>query len=161
MQIFIPPALLVAKTLLHLSTLQLRLSNKGSFSYTARISMTVVNCISCGLRQWVPVSGTCRRCHAKLGFSLIEIPLCDHANTSNVYPGGALRLGPRLRALRLRQGRTQANVASKARVPRTSLSRFESNLCAPSLSTLARILVALGVESLYLRLRTGSPPDRD
>lgn len=114
--------------------------------------MTVVSCISCGLRQWVPVSGTCRRCHAKLGFSLIEIPLCDHADTSNDLPGASLKLGPRLRAMRLRQGRTQQNVAAKARIPRSSLSRFESNACAPSLPTLARILSALGAESLYIRL---------
>lgn len=118
--------------------------------------MTVVSCISCGLRQWVPVSGTCRRCHAKLGFSLIEIPLCDQVNPSNDFSNAALRLGRRLRAMRLRQGRTQASVASKARVPRTSLSRFESDACAPSLSTLARILAALGVESLYIRLGTES-----
>lgn len=116
--------------------------------------MTVIRCDSCGLRQWI--SDTCRRCHAKL-FSLVEIPLCDPANTSDDYPGAALRLGLKLRAMRLRQGRTQASVASKARVPRSSLSRFESDASAPSLSTLVRILAALGAESLYIRLGK-SPP---
>lgn len=117
--------------------------------------MTVVSCISCGLRQWVPVSGTCRRCHAKLGFSLIEIPLRIHANISDDRRTAALRVGPTLRAMRLRQGRSQASVSLKAGVPRSSLSRFESDACAPSLSTLARILTALGVESLYIRLGNG------
>ncbi len=117
--------------------------------------MTVVSCISCGLRQWVPISGTCRRCHAKLGFSLIEIPLYIHSNSSGNLQFTTLKVGPTLRAMRLRQGRSQETVARKARVPRTSLSRFESNSCAPSLSSLARILTALGVESLYIRLGNG------
>lgn len=117
--------------------------------------MTVVSCISCGLRQWVPVSGACRRCHARLGFSLVEIPLCIHANNPDDRRGAALRLGPTLRAMRLRQGKSQENVSSKARVPRSSLSRFEPDACAPSLSTLARILAALGAESLYIRIGKG------
>lgn len=119
--------------------------------------MTVVRCISCGLRQWVPVSGHCRKCQAKLGFSLIEIPLCVHVDTSDYRQSPALKVGPTLRAMRLRQGRSQASVSSRARVPRSSLSRFESDACAPSLSTLAKILTALGAESLYIRLGK-SPP---
>lgn len=119
--------------------------------------MTVISCSSCGLRQWVPVSGACRRCHANLGFSLIEIPLYIHADTSGKPQFTALRVGPTLRAMRLRQGRTQASVSARARVPRTSLTRFESGTCKPSLSTLARILTALGAESLYIRLGAGPP----
>jgi DNA-binding XRE family transcriptional regulator len=119
--------------------------------------MTVVRCVSCGLLQWVPVSGTCRRCQAKLNFSLIELPLCAHENSSDHRQSPALRVGPTLRAMRLRQGRSQANVSSRARVPRSSLSRFESDACAPSLSTLAKILTALGAECLYIRLGKGPP----
>jgi len=119
-------------------------------------SMTVVNCISCGLRQWVPVSGTCRRCHAKLGFSLIEIPLCNQTINSDDAQDTALKLGPRLRSIRLRQGKTQESVALNARVPRSSLSRIESNVSSPSLPSLARIMAALGVTSIYLRLGNGS-----
>ena len=119
--------------------------------------MTVVSCSSCGLRQWVPVSGHCRRCQAKLGFSLVEIPLGIHANTSDDLSGTIVRLGPTLRAMRLRQGRSQASVSSKAGVPRSSLSRFESDACAPSLSTLTRILAALGAECIYIRLGKGPP----
>lgn len=117
--------------------------------------MTIVSCTCCGLRQWVPVSGACRRCQAKLGFSLIEIPLHLEATREN-RSTPVLKVGPALRAIRLRQGRSQASVSSKAgRVPRTSLSRYEADACAPSLATLARILVALGAESLYIRLGAG------
>jgi DNA-binding XRE family transcriptional regulator len=123
--------------------------------------MTVVICSKCGLRQWVPVTGVCRKCSANLGFRLIELALCDNRNSSSDPGSAALKLGSTLRALRLRQGRTQAEISRRSRVPRSSLSRFESNACEPSLPTLARILVALGVESLYLRLRTGSPSRRD
>ena len=122
-------------------------------------NMTVISCSSCGLRQWVPLSGRCRKCQARLNCSLIEIPLCVHEDASNNLRDPALRIGSTLRAMRLRQGRSQESVSSKARVPRSSLSRFESNACAPSLSTLARILAALGVESLYIRLGNG-PPSR-
>jgi DNA-binding XRE family transcriptional regulator len=114
--------------------------------------MTVVRCSSCGLRQWVPVSGACRRCHTKFNFSLVEIRLYAHENSSDHRQSPALRVGPTLRAMRLRQGRSQANVSSRARVPRSSLSRYESGASAPSLRTLARILVALGAVRLYIRL---------
>lgn len=114
--------------------------------------MTVISCSSCGLRQWVPVSGHCRKCQAKLGFSLIEVPLCLHENAPNHRRGSALKVGPTLLAMRLRQGKTQTCISSMSRVPRSSLSRYESGACSPSLSTLARILDALGAECLYIRL---------
>ena len=120
--------------------------------------MTVIRCSSCGLVQWVPVSGTCRRCQTKLPFSLIEISLGIHENAPENRRGKAFRVGPTLRAMRLRQGRSQANVSSERLMPRSSLSRFESDACAPSLPTLARILTALGAECLYIRL--GNPQFR-
>jgi DNA-binding XRE family transcriptional regulator len=123
--------------------------------------MTAVTCSNCGLRQWVPISGSCRRCSTNLGFRLIEIPLNVHNNliANNSRPD--LRFGPALRAMRLRQGRSQNSVSSSARVPRSSLSRVESNTCTPSLSTLARILCALGVESLYIRLGNSVPQPKE
>jgi uncharacterized OB-fold protein len=36
--------------------------------------MTIIRCVACGLRQYA-VSSICRRCHADLGISIIEIPL--------------------------------------------------------------------------------------
>lgn len=119
--------------------------------------MTAVTCSSCGLRQWVPVSGSCRRCHANLGFWLIEIPLNNHNNTTANNFKSELRFGSILRAMRLRQGRSQDSVSSSARIQRSSLSRVESNTSAPSLSTLARILRALGAESIYIRLGNSVP----
>lgn len=122
--------------------------------------MTVIRCSFCGLVQWARVSGICAKCGAR-AFSLIEIPLCFHPTTSDDHPALALRVGPALRAMRLRQGRTQASVSSKARVPRTSLSRFESGTCTPSLPTLGRILTALGAESLYIRCGNQPQPRND
>jgi DNA-binding XRE family transcriptional regulator len=119
--------------------------------------MTVITCSSCGLRQWVPVSGNCRRCRENLGFSLTEITLSSHSVTPDHEHGPDLRFGPALRAMRLRQGRTQQDVSLRARMQRSSLSRVESSRCAPSLSTLARILRALGAEALYIRLSNSIP----
>jgi len=123
--------------------------------------MTVITCSTCGLRQWVPVSGSCRRCRANLGFSLIEIAINSHIFTPDRKHGPYLRFGPALRAMRLRQGRSQYDVSSYAQIQRSSLSRVESNACVPSLSTLARILNALGAESLYIRFVNSVPRPKE
>jgi transcriptional regulator with XRE-family HTH domain len=64
-----------------------------------------------------------------------------------------LQLGPAIRSLRRRQGMSQASLASSAYMERSNLSRIECNQSTPNVLTLARILRALGVESIYLRLR--------
>lgn len=123
--------------------------------------MTVIRCVSCGLRQFA-LSSTCRRCHADLGFSMIEIPLLMQ-DSSHVPRRNRLELilGPAIRSLRLRQGKSQARVASNAYIERSNLSRIERNQSTPNLLTFARALSALGVESLCLRLsKTASRPQK-
>lgn len=113
--------------------------------------MTVIRCVSCGLRQFA-LSSTCRRCHANLGFFLFEVPL-DYDRTSSKPPTGAnVSLGSALRAIRVNRGKSQARVAELARTERSQISRIECNATTPNLSTLLRILRALGVESLYFRI---------
>ena len=123
--------------------------------------MTVITCSSCGLRQWIPVSGACRRCHASLGFSLVEISIFKRNNRQGKIRGPELRFGPSLRAMRLRQGRTQENVSHHARMQRSSLSRIESSKCTPSLATLARLLHALGAESVYIQVGNAQSMSED
>jgi DNA-binding phage protein len=111
--------------------------------------MTVIRCVSCGLRQFA-LSSTCRRCSADLGFFLVEFPL--DAAISKPPTGANLSLGSALRAIRLKRGKSQARIAELAHTERSHISRIECNEAAPNLSTLLRILRALGVESLYFRL---------
>jgi len=120
--------------------------------------MTVVRCVSCGLRQFA-LSSACRRCRANLGFSIVEIPFPNEG-----VPNGSVRMdlqiGRAIRSMRLRQGKTQAFVAASARMGRAHLARLEANLSSPNLDTVLRILNALGVESLYVRLGGRSSTSR-
>jgi DNA-binding phage protein len=112
--------------------------------------MTIVTCGACGLQQWVPTSGACRRCKTSLGFSIVEIPV-DHNRALAQPDPPELALGIELRGLRLRYGKSQASIARTAHTSRTHVSRIESG-AMPNFSTLLRLLRALGVKSLYLRL---------
>jgi transcriptional regulator with XRE-family HTH domain len=62
------------------------------------------------------------------------------------------RLGEALRWLRDRRGLNQAEVAAKASVTASSLSRYESGRALPSLSRLQRLLNALDADVLQLGL---------
>jgi DNA-binding XRE family transcriptional regulator len=123
--------------------------------------MIVIRCVSCGLRQYA-LTSICRRCHADLGFSLIEIPLPKPGSSPLMDRSRAeLQLGTVIRSLRRREGISQVRLASSASVERSNLSRIESNQTTPNLTTLTRVLRTLGVESIYLRLnKTASCPKK-
>lgn len=65
----------------------------------------------------------------------------DESKTSSELEAA---LGERVRALRLRQNLTQAEVAARAGVARTSVVQLEAG-AGSSLQTLIRVLKALGV----------------
>ncbi len=114
--------------------------------------MTVVRCVSCGLRQWA-LRSTCVRCRANLGFSVIEITLLKQdPSAMQGQDCSILPLGSAIRSLRISQKKSQACLASSACLERSNLSRIERSQSVPSVPTLARLLRALGVESLYIRL---------
>jgi len=56
-----------------------------------------------------------------------------------------VEFGERLRALRLAAGRSQEEFAALANVDRATFGKLERGLLNPSLLTLARIAVALGI----------------
>src|SRR5690348_11219852 len=108
--------------------------------------MNVVTCDSCGLRQWIPVSGVCRRCAARV-FIAVHIPIQSwEASSGSDEPNVAL--GRVLRSMRLRRGQTQAQIALSAVTSRSHLARIELGAAQPNLSTLIRILRALQVRSV-------------
>lgn len=109
--------------------------------------MTTCRCVECGVVQWVlPSCGKCRKCGAPLPFSVLEISL------TNIH---ALQLGRALRSLRLRQGVTQTQLARSAMLGRSHLSRIESGT-PPKLATFVRLLNALGVDTLYIPVKSKS-----
>jgi DNA-binding XRE family transcriptional regulator len=56
-----------------------------------------------------------------------------------------VRLGQRLRALRLSAGLTQAELARRTGIHRPNIARVEAGRHTPSLETLARLAAAIGV----------------
>ena len=58
-----------------------------------------------------------------------------------------VRLGQRLRALRLAAGLTQADLARRTGIHRPNIARVEAGRHTPSLETLARLAAAIGVKT--------------
>jgi transcriptional regulator with XRE-family HTH domain len=54
--------------------------------------------------------------------------------------------------MRLRQGRTEVDLAQSSGVERSHLSRIERNISNPNLETFMRLLRGLGVESIFIYL---------
>lgn len=121
--------------------------------------MTVTRCASCGLRQFVILSGECkcRRCHASLGFSIFELVLDGNGSDAEFSRSLAGRFGPFLKLLRVRQRATQAQISADAHISRAQLSRTETSAALPNLTSFAAILHALGTQSLYVRISHRCP----
>jgi len=56
------------------------------------------------------------------------------------------KLGNEIRQVRTEQNKTQAEVADRARISRSLMSRIESGIASPSVLTLADVLRVLGRE---------------
>lgn len=141
----------------------------------------VVRCAQCLLVQFRTVSDLCRRCDRPLPRPL-ELSDADSGEAEEVAigapPQSAVReapvpaigyrgktmadfsLGPRLRELREFKNLTQAQIARKARVPRTYISRIEHCHLLPGLGVAQRLADALAVGILEL-LPNSSKPSGD
>ncbi|MFM8943918.1 MAG: helix-turn-helix domain-containing protein [Actinomycetota bacterium] len=62
----------------------------------------------------------------------------------------AQTFGQRLREARLRAGLSQSDVEETSGIPKARLSRYENGHVAPSIQTLERLAVALGVSEASL-----------
>jgi transcriptional regulator with XRE-family HTH domain len=136
---------------------------------SAPAAREVLRCNQCQLVQYRTLSDLCRRCGYALPRPQAEMEAlveqadaeihtslrADGAGTelaSNV-PGKAMQeasLGARLRAIRESRNLTQAQLAKKARVPRTYVSRIEHAHLLPGLGVAQRLADALCVGLLDL-----------
>lgn len=108
-----------------------------------------ITCPFCSLKQFERADGRCSRCRHSLGFTYLEVFL--HQEDA---PSESVRSLSRLiRVLRARRGVTQTTLASLTGIHRTYLSRAERGQVTPSLAALTRIISALGVDKLMLRVR--------
>jgi len=111
-------------------------------------SREVVRCDRCLLVQFRTTNNLCRRCHASLDEDEPEIaatppppPLMPvHGNGH-----GHLNLASSIRSLRLRNGLSQRQLATRMSVPRTYVSKIENEKATPTLSSLERLARALEV----------------
>jgi transcriptional regulator with XRE-family HTH domain len=111
-------------------------------------SREVVRCDHCLLVQFRTTNDLCRRCHASLDEEEPEIAAPEplppavpvHSNGR-----GHLNLAASIRALRLRNGLSQRQLATRMAVPRTYVSKIENEKATPTLSSLERLARALEV----------------
>ncbi len=118
----------------------------------------IETCMQCLLKQYVPVSGRCRRCGASFGIEIIEIKLPSAPASENFPRGLGLPLGDAIRSLRQKQHRTQSELARASGLGRSMISRAECSASAPNGKTLGKILHGLRVESIWLVSRTPPRP---
>src|SRR6516164_350138 len=111
-------------------------------------SREVVRCDHCLLVQFRTTNDLCRRCHASLDEEEPEIvpPVSMPAvEPSHGHGRGHLNLAASIRALRLRNGLSQRQLATRMSVPRTYVSKIENEKATPTLSSLERLARALEV----------------
>src|SRR6185436_9754647 len=111
-------------------------------------SREVVRCDRCLLVQFRTSNNNCRRCHGSLDEDEPEVvaPMPEPAMMpSHGHGRGHLNLAASIRSLRLRNGLSQRQLATRMSVPRTYVSKIENEKATPTLSSLERLARALEV----------------
>ena len=111
-------------------------------------SREVVRCDRCSLVQFRTSNNNCRRCHTSLDDDepIVAQPVAPPQLIPAQSNGhGHLNLASSIRQLRLRQGLSQRQLATRMAVPRTYVSKIENEKATPTLSSLERLARALEV----------------
>jgi transcriptional regulator with XRE-family HTH domain len=108
-------------------------------------SREVVRCDHCFLVQFRTSNNLCRRCHVSLDEEEPEILQAPAPQLVPMPHRGHLNLAASIRAMRLRNGLSQRQLAGRMSVPRTYVSKIENEKATPTLSSLARLARALEV----------------
>lgn len=109
------------------------------------VSREAIRCLECGLNQFKTASEECRRCQA-------AYPNTGSHQTTEVsieveiQVEFALKIGDRIRMIRLRCGLTQRQVATRMNCPRSYISKVEHARAKPNIRSCGRIAAALGVD---------------
>src|ERR671923_273758 len=111
-------------------------------------SREVVRCDRCLLVQFRTTNSLCRRCHSSLDEDEPEVIATPPVpQVMPVHSGhGHLNLATSIRSLRLRNGLSQRQLATRMSVPRTYVSKIENEKATPTLSSLERLARALEVQ---------------
>jgi transcriptional regulator with XRE-family HTH domain len=108
-------------------------------------SREVVRCDHCFLVQFRTSNNLCRRCHVSLDEEEPEIVETPAPQLVPPAHRGHLNLASSIRAMRLRNGLSQRQLAGRMSVPRTYVSKIENEKATPTLSSLERLARALEV----------------
>src|ERR1043166_6889055 len=111
-------------------------------------SREVVRCDRCLLVQFRTINNSCRRCHSSLDEDEPEVVTAPPPPTILPFAGnghGHLNLAASIRSMRLRNGLSQRQLATRMSVPRTYVSKIENEKATPTLSSLERLARALEV----------------
>src|SRR3954454_8122920 len=110
-------------------------------------SREVVRCDRCLLVQFRTMSGSCRKCRTPLDEEPEPepTPIVAPPPAISEHRGGHLQVATSIRALRLRSGLSQRQLAMRMKVPRTYVSKIENEKATPTLSSLQRLANALEV----------------
>ncbi len=111
-------------------------------------SREVVRCDRCLLVQFRTTNNLCRRCHGSLDEDEPVAAAPTPLPQMMPIPGtgrGHLNLASSIRQLRLRNGLSQRQLATRMAVPRTYVSKIENEKATPTLSSLERLARALEV----------------
>src|SRR6202047_2980350 len=108
-------------------------------------SREVVRCDHCLLVQFRTSNNLCRRCHISLDEEEPEIVQAPAPQLVPAAHRGHLNLASSIRAMRLRNGLSQRQLAGRMSVPRTYVSKIENEKATPTLSSLERLARALEV----------------
>src|SRR5258705_2860658 len=111
-------------------------------------SREVVRCDHCLVVQFRTTNDLCRRCHASLDEEEPEVMVAEPLPQIAPSQGngrGHLNLASSIRSLRLRNGLSQRQLATRMSVPRTYVSKIENEKATPTLSSLERLARALEV----------------
>lgn len=114
----------------------------------------VVRCAQCKLVQFRTTNSLCRRCSAPLdpippGPAIVEPPQ-PRVSSMPARPSIALLICKTIRAVRIEQRLTQAEIGDRLDVTRNYVSKIESGRQVPTLNTLDRIAAALGIDIFML-----------
>ena len=110
-------------------------------------SREVVRCDQCHLVQFRTNNNLCRKCRTSLDEDVpepileVQTPVAEPANGDS----SRLQVASAIRALRLKSGLSQRQLALRMQVPRTYVSKIENEKAMPTLSSLQRLAPALEV----------------
>jgi transcriptional regulator with XRE-family HTH domain len=111
-------------------------------------SREVIRCDKCLLVQFRTTNNLCRRCRASLDEDepeIVSTPPPPQMMPMHGNGRGHLNLAASIRSLRLRNGMSQRQLATRMSVPRTYVSKIENEKATPTLSSLERLARALEV----------------